>query len=111
MGSLNEYRCALQRVLQEYAEYIRGSGDVEVEVIADTDAGHYALIEMGWQGLDRIHNLAIHVDIHDDKLYVQHDTTEEGIANELVEAGVPRDRIVLAFKPPDIRPYTDFAVA
>ncbi len=39
----------------------------------------------------------------------QYDGTEHGLANELVEAGVPRDRIVLGFKPPEVRPYTGFA--
>ena len=36
---------------------------------------------------------------------------EEGVATQLVTAGVPRDRIVLAFKHPDLRGYTDFAAA
>jgi hypothetical protein len=42
---------------------------------------------------------------------VQYDGTEDSIAEELVKAGIPRQCIVLAFKPPEIRPYTDFAVA
>ena len=27
------------------------------------------------------------------------------------DAGVPKDQIVLAFRPPEVRPYTGFAVA
>lgn len=34
-----------------------------------------------------------------------------GQRNELVDAGVPKERIVLAFKPPYVRPYTEFAPA
>ncbi|HEU5116759.1 MAG TPA: element excision factor XisI family protein [Isosphaeraceae bacterium] len=45
------------------------------------------------------------------KVWIQHDGTYDGIANALVEPGIPRDRIVLAFKPPDIRQYTGFAVS
>ena len=33
------------------------------------------------------------------------------LREELVKAGIPHDRIVLAFKPPDIRAHTHFAVA
>lgn len=51
----------------------------------------------------------LHIDIRDEKIWIQHDGTEGGVALELVEAGIPRDRIVLAFKPPDIRPHTGFA--
>ena len=36
--------------------------------------------------------------------------SEYGIANELVAAGIPKDKIVLAFHPEDVRQYTDFAV-
>ena len=35
----------------------------------------------------------------------------DGIANELVAAGVPHDCIVLAFKSPEMRKHTDFAVS
>lgn len=44
------------------------------------------------------------------KLWIQHDGTEDGIANRLVELGVPKSDIVLAFHPPYKRPYTDFAI-
>jgi hypothetical protein len=53
----------------------------------------------------------LHLDIRQGKIWIQHDGTEAGIAEELVKAGIPRDRIVLAFKPPDICPHTGFAVA
>jgi hypothetical protein len=36
---------------------------------------------------------------------------EVGIATELVEAGVPKEQIVLGFRPPEMRQYTEFAVA
>ena len=35
---------------------------------------------------------------------------EEG-ADDLLDAGIQKDQIVLGFQPPDIRPYTEFAVA
>ena len=35
---------------------------------------------------------------------------EEGIAAHLLEAGIPKEDIVLAFHSPDMRPYTEFAV-
>lgn len=32
-------------------------------------------------------------------------------AEKLLAAGIPKDKIVLAFHPPDVRKYTEFAVA
>ncbi len=48
--------------------------------------------------------------IIDGKVWIQHDGTEEGIANDLVAAGVPKAHIILGFKAPEIRKYTEFAV-
>ncbi|RMG69569.1 MAG: hypothetical protein D6722_10035 [Bacteroidetes bacterium] len=44
-------------------------------------------------------------------IWVQRDATEYGVANELVDLGVPREDIVLGFQAPFNRPYTDFVVA
>ncbi|GAK56474.1 FdxN element excision controlling factor protein like [Candidatus Vecturithrix granuli] len=41
---------------------------------------------------------------------VQYDGTEDGVAAELVAAGIPHNAIVLGFRPPEVRPFTGFAV-
>ncbi len=51
----------------------------------------------------------MHFDIKDGKIRIQHDGTEIGVANELVEMGVPKEDIVQAYHPPYKRPYTGFA--
>ena len=45
------------------------------------------------------------------KFWIQRDGTEYSIAQELLDAGVQKDRIVLAFRSPEMRRMTDFAVA
>ncbi|MFM6201853.1 MAG: element excision factor XisI family protein, partial [Dolichospermum sp.] len=45
------------------------------------------------------------------KIWIQYDDTEEGIANDLIAAGVPKEDIVLGFRHPRIRPFTNFAVS
>jgi hypothetical protein len=59
----------------------------------------------------RAREALIHVDLIDGKIWIQYDGTEEGVATQLAAEGVPRDRIVLAFKPLDVRKFTDFAAA
>ena len=46
----------------------------------------------------------------DDKIWIQRDGIEEGMATDLLNAGIPKDKIVLAFQPEYIRPLTEFAV-
>lgn len=66
---------------------------------------------VGWDGAQRVHGSVVHIDIIDGKVWIQRDGTKHGIAEELVAAGIPRDHIVLAFHPPDLRQYTDYAGA
>jgi hypothetical protein len=111
MDVLDQYRSVIRERIQYYAQFQPVRGDVQIEVIFDTANDHYELMYAGWNGPYRIHGSVLHIDIRDGKVWIQHDGTEAGIADELVEAGIPHDRIVLAFKSPDIRPHTGFAVA
>ena len=57
----------------------------------------------------RVHGCIMHLEIRDGKVWIQYDGTEDGVALELVQRGIPRDQIVLAFKPQTVRKYTDYA--
>lgn len=52
----------------------------------------------------------IYIDSKGDKVWLQHNMTDQKIAEALVELGIPKDRIVLGFQPPYARQYTGFAV-
>ena len=111
MDDVEHYRKIIRDLIQTYAEYRPARGDVQIEVIFDETNDHYELLYAGWNVPYRIHGSVLHIDIRDGRIWIQYDGTEDGIAEELVKAGIPRDQIVLAFKPPAIRPHTGFAVA
>jgi hypothetical protein len=110
MDKLTRYGESIQDILREYASYKPSYGQIEVEVIVDPVQRHFEMIYVGWNGQERIHGCTVHVDIRDGKIWIQHDGTEEGIANRLVEAGVPKSDIVLGFQTPLQRRCTEFAV-
>lgn len=109
MAEVASYAEIVKRVIREYAAIKPSYGEVQVETIFDDAQGHYELMYAGWTGNRRIHGSVIHVDIRDGKIWIQHDGTERGIAEDLVEAGVAREHVVLAFHHPDKRPFTSFA--
>jgi hypothetical protein len=111
MDAVAEYRRIIRDLIHEYAKYTPARGDVQIEVILDEAQDHYELMYAGWNGPYRIHGSVVHIDIRNDKVWIQYDGTEDGVAEELVRAGIPRDRIVLAFKPPEVRQYTGFAAS
>ena len=49
--------------------------------------------------------------VHNHKIYIEEDTSNQPIAESLLAAGVPKEDIVLAFHAPDKRRYTKFALA
>ena len=110
MGEQNRLREFIKKILMEYAQYKPSYGDIEVQTIFDTESDHYQLVSVGWNGNRRIHGCVLHLDVKNGKIWIQHDGTEEGVANELVRLGVPKDQIVLAFHSPYKRQFTGFAV-
>jgi hypothetical protein len=100
MDDVTRYRELVEGIIEEYASYKPSYGDVENEAIFVPSKGHYELMTVGWHGQHRVHGCILHVDIKGGKIWIQHDGTEEGIANRLVAAGVPREDIVLAFHSP-----------
>lgn len=111
METLETYRTIIRDLFGQYAAYQPVRGDVDIEMIFDETNDHYELMYSGWNGPYRIHGSVLHIDIRNNKVWIQYDGTDESIAEQLVEAGIPYDHIVLAFKDPHIRLYTDFAAA
>jgi len=111
MDKIEHYRKTIREIIQSDAQFKPARGDVQIEVVFDEANDHYELMYSGWNGPYRIHGPVLHLDIRNEKIWIQHDGTEEGVANELLKAGISRDQIVLAFKAPDLRRHTDFAVA
>jgi hypothetical protein len=111
MDNLNAYRQVIEQVLTEYARVPYAYGEIQAETVFDRVNDHYLLVNVGWLGDRRIHGDIIHIDIIDGKVWIQYDGTEDGIANDLVRAGIPKDRVVLGFHQPEVRQYTEFATA
>ncbi|MBI3821121.1 MAG: XisI protein [Planctomycetes bacterium] len=113
MDRMNRYHDLIKRGLTERRDFTNGRGrtDIEAVCVFDDEAGQYLLLWVGWQNKRRVDNTMLHVRLHEHKIWIETDRTEDGFATELIKAGVPNSDIVLAFHPPHLRQYTDFAVA
>jgi hypothetical protein len=111
MDTLDRYRQIVCQALIEETKIRYSYGNIEFETIFDREADRYLLLIHGWDGRRRVHGCLIHVDIINGKIWIQRDGTENGIANELVAAGVPKQNIVLGFKSAELRKHTEFAAA
>ncbi|SKB12788.1 XisI protein-like protein [Planktothrix sp. PCC 11201] len=110
MDSLVQYREVIQEKLKEYTEIPYAYGDLQCRLIVSEDRNNFLLITLGWEDDVQVHGCLVHIEVLGDKIWIHRDGLEDGIANELVKAGIPKTQIVLGFHPPNIRPYTEFAV-
>ena len=108
---LDAYRCAIERILEEYAAIPYSHGELTCETVFDRAQDRYLLMTFGRDRGKRVHFTLAHIDITDNKLWIRWDRTEEGIATELVALGVPKENIVLGFKSERMRQDTEFAAA
>jgi len=110
MANVAEYRTHIENLIKKYSHYKSSYGDMETELVFDREHNHYMLVNIGWYDDERISGCVLHIDIKDGKIWIQQDGTEEGITNELVTKGIPKEDIVLAYHAPYMRKHTGFAV-
>ncbi len=110
METLSYYRQVITTVLSDLAETTAQDG-VEIPSLFDSTHDNYLLLAAGWDDVRRIHHIITHLRIRNDKIWVEADNTDAEIVQQLLDSGVPREAIVLAFYSPHKRALTEFAVA
>lgn len=113
MDKITHHKAAVRKVVEEIAQMAPSDEKVETQLITDDEHGHYILFSVGWENEDyREYTPFVHIDVKPDgKVWLQHDGTDLKIALLLVEEGIPKDQIVLAFQAPYRRQWIpEFAV-
>ena len=87
MDRVDEYAKLIREILEGHAKIGYSHGDIQSYAIADYHQTHFMLIIVGWDGERRVHGCITHVQIIDGKIWIQRDGIEDGITDELVEAG------------------------
>ncbi len=111
MDKLERYRQILQNIIVCHAEMKSSDTQTELMPVCDTSHDNYLLMHVGWTKRGRTHATIIHMRIHEDKIWIEWDGTEYSVAQEMLDAGIPNEDIVLAFYRPDRRMLTEFAAS
>lgn len=113
MERIAQYQNTIHCLLADYAQLYATIDEtgVDTDTISDDEHGEYLLMRIGWRGETRVRRSVFYLRLRNGKIWIEEDWTKEGIATELMSRGVPREDIVLAFNPPELRDLTEFAVA
>jgi hypothetical protein len=111
MDKIARYRTIIRDLLTPYTGRRYSGLNVVNEPVFDEPNDRYLVVVVGWEGnIRRIYHNLLHLDIIDGKIWIQRDGTEDGIGYALEAAGVPKEDIVPAFHPEDVRPLVGYGV-
>jgi hypothetical protein len=113
MDKITQYQNAILTLLKEhqYKAETEDNDTLRDEIIADTQQHHYQLVTVGWENDRYFFNPLFHLHIANGKIWLQQNNTEWRIADELIKLGIKREDIVLGFVEPNLRQYSEFAMA
>jgi hypothetical protein len=98
MDTLDNYRKIVKNIISKHTEVPYSYGDLHFETVFDNESDRYLLMVIGRFNKKRVHSCLIHINIIDNQFWIQRDGTENGIAHDLLEAGIPKDKIILAYR-------------
>ena len=113
MDKIARYQALILQILADYSKirYSNMAG-VENRLIADKENHRYQIVTMGWdKDGNFIHDCPLHIDIINGKIWVQWNMTDLDLDRVFLENGVPKSEIVIGFFSPEMREYTDYALA
>ena len=88
MERLAMYRKILKEVLRQQAEVMSHSpqSEIETELTFDEERDHYLLLRLGWTPEGRLFVPTLYARLHNGKIWIENDWTEEGLATGLLAA-------------------------
>ncbi|MFN6519406.1 MAG: XisI protein [Nostoc sp. CreGUA01] len=111
MDKLTQYQNTIKQILTEYQKISSQVPvmDVDEVLMFDDERSQYLWFNIGWKQGKRVKGISVYIRIKNEKIYIEEDLTEEGMATELMRLSIPASDIVLAFQPLELRKYTEFA--
>ena len=110
MDQITNYRQVMQRVLEDYAQWLSTDERVKILPVCDPVNDQYLLITLGWINGRREHDICFHAWLHEHKFMIEIDLTENGLSHQLIEAGIAAADILYAWGSP-LRAQAEAALA
>jgi XisI protein len=115
MDRIIRFQRTIETVMAEFVKEREGSNESEDQVtykmIADEKQHRYQLVLTGWHKRERIYHVLFHVEINNNKIWIEEDNSEDSIAEMLVAHGISKKDIVLGYFTEFHRKHTEYAVA
>ncbi|MEM1328024.1 MAG: element excision factor XisI family protein [Bacteroidota bacterium] len=100
MDKVEQYKKIIQSELEERLP-LRAVNAPKLtrQLMISDDKMQFVLMDVGWFKRRYLSDVIFHIGIVNNKVSIHNDFTDVGIADHLVDAGIPKSDIVLAFLP------------
>jgi hypothetical protein len=98
MDKVTKYRQIICEFLQDFAK-----DDPEAQLIFDPERDRYLVMHVAWRNDYRIYGCAMQLDLIDNQVWIQNNSTEIYVDRELIARGIDAKDIVLGFRSPSVR--------
>ncbi|QSJ20583.1 XisI protein [Nostoc sp. UHCC 0702] len=89
MDKLAKYREIVREVISEYATYKPYHGQIDTGAIIDCERDRYQVLQVGWDGIRRVHGCTVHIDIIGDQVWIQYDGSSYPVAEAFIINNFP----------------------
>ncbi|ABA21081.1 fdxN element excision controlling factor XisI [Trichormus variabilis ATCC 29413] len=125
MDKLTHYRHTIQEIIKKYYDLSNSQPATATEtkisddlpdtvgdrLIIDEQRDQYLWLCCGWDGKKRVQHIILYLQIQNGKIWIEEDSTNLAIVDEMLVAGIPQTDIILGFHHPSKRGLTEFAIA
>ena len=114
MDRLTTYRETIKTILSDYVALANRATprcDADTLPIFDGEKDHYMVYRVGWNGKYRVSDVEVFVRILAGKVWLEVDWTDEVIAQQLTDSGIPKEDLRFGFHHPLLREESASAVA
>ncbi len=99
-------------VFEEVLNFFPQDSYIELLPIIDDKHGQFLIYTDGWEKSWRDYGCFLHIQVKPDgKVYLRHDGTDLEIAEKLVQKGISKKDIIIAFHAPYMRDMSEFAIS
>jgi len=115
MDKLAQYRSIIQSTLSQYYDLATAqsasstASEMSDRLAFDSDRDQYLWFRFGWDDKKLVQHIIMYLCIKNGKIWVEQDSTDLCVVDDLLAAGIPQTDIVLGFHHPSKRALTEFA--
>lgn len=112
MDRIEKYRQILESTIKRHAQFQPANGEIKTRSVCDDENNEYMVIDSGWNEKGRrIYDVVLHFRLQDGTVYIERDNTDAEVVRELLESGINKDDVILAFNAAPYQKLNDLIAA